>query len=222
MQEKRLFKLGSVSLIIAGVLVALTIPLIPLIIPSLAPSSARAGLVSLQSQGVIYATTWVFYLVSDLLFGVAFFALYQATKQQGVGIAKIAVGLNTVFVALDVGLDIPLRLWLIALSSSYAATSSSQTVSSADFAITLSNQVALFATLFQFVALILASFLLRKNSSFGNRPAYFGYATGIVALLFIPTFIAGSMLSGLFNIVGFALLVVWSILVGTKLRKLSR
>jgi len=196
--------------------------LIPLIIPSLAPSSTQAGLVALESQGATYAATWILYLVSDVLYLVAFFGLYYALRQFGVGLAKAAVALNTAFVALDVGLDIPLRLWLIGLSNSYAASASNaQMVSSASFAFTASNQVAVIATAFQFVALILVSILMRRSPQFGRRPFYLGTVTGVLALLFIPAFAVGSQLAGLFNIVGFIFLVVWSVLSGAKLRKLS-
>ena len=178
---------------------------------------------SLESQGLIYGTTWALYLVSDVLYLVAFFALYYALRQQGGGTAKAAVVLNTAFVAVDVAVDIPLRLWLIVLSNSYAAApnNAQQILASADFAISASNQIALVATLLQFTALILVSYLMRKSAPFGKRSGYLGIATGIVALLFIPAFIAGTQLSGLFNIAGFVLLVAWSLLVGTKLRKLS-
>lgn len=60
---------------------------------------------------------------------------------------------------------------------------------------------------------------MTKNPHFGMRLAYIGIATGIVALLFIPAFIAGTQLAGLFNIGGFVLLAVWSIMVGIKLRR---
>ncbi len=178
---------------------------------------------ALESQGLIYGTTWALYLVSDILYLVAFFALYHALRRQGGGTAKAAVVLNTAFVVVDVAVDIPLRLWLILLSNSYvtATNNTQQLLGSADFAISASNQVALVATLLQFAALILVSYLMRKNSLFGKRSAYLGFATGIVALLFVPAFIAGTQLSGLFNIVGFVLLVAWSVLVGTKLRKIS-
>ena len=200
---------------------ALTLPLIPLIIPSLAPTSPQAGLVALESEGLIYGTTWILYLVSDFLYLVAFFGLFYALRQFGSGLAKAAVTLNTAFVALDVGLDIPLRLWMILLSNSYAASTVNNPpeISSAAFAISASNNVALVATLFQFVALMVVSYLMSKSNSFGRRTAYIGYATGILALLFIPAFVAGSQASGLFNIAGFALLAVWSILAGVKLRK---
>jgi hypothetical protein len=198
--------------------------LIPLIIPSLAPTSALAGLQALQSEGLIYGTTWILYLVSDLLYLVAFFGLFYALRQSGSGLAKAAVTLNTAFVALDVGLDIPLRLWLILLSNSYVTSTVNlpPEIASASFAISASNEVAIVATLFQFVALVIVSFLMTKNSSFGRRNAYLGFATGIVALLFIPAFIAGSQLSGIFNIVGFLLLFFWSVLSGLRLRKLSK
>jgi hypothetical protein len=223
-EEKRLLRLGGTSIILAGILVAATLPLIPLIIPSLAPTSTQAGLVALESQGLIYGVTWVLYLVSDLLFLVVFFALYRALGPVRAVAAKVALVMNTIFVIVDVGLDIPLRLWLILLSSAYGAapTNAQQTLNSASFAISASNQVALVVTFLQFGALIMASYLMRKSPSFGGRPAYLGFATGIVAMLFIPAFLAGSMLSGLFNIVGFVLLFFWSVVVGLKLRKLSK
>jgi hypothetical protein len=210
-------------MIIAGILVAATLPLIPMIIPSLAPSSAQAGLVSLESQGLVYAVTWVLYLVSDIFYLVAFFGLYYALKQSGLTSAKVFVVLNTVFVVIDVGVDIPLRLWLLLLSSSYASATSNaqQILNSANFAILASNPVALVATLFQFTALIIASYLMVRSSFFGKRVGYLGIATGIVALLFIPAFVVSMMLAGLFNIAGFVLLVVWSVLAGVRLRKLS-
>jgi hypothetical protein len=169
----KLRKLGPASLIVAGLLVLATIPLIPLIIPSLAPASAQAGLVALESEGLLYEATWVLYLVSDLIFLVAFFALYYVLRPISARTAKVAVGLNTVFVVIDVALDIPLRLWLILLSNAYASSSGtpSQIVATADFAISGSNQVALVATLFQFTALILVSYLMAKAPAFGKPVA---------------------------------------------------
>ncbi len=218
----RLRKLGTASLIVAGLLVLATIPLIPQIIPSLAPTSAQAGLAALESEGLLYGATWVLYLVSDLLYLVAFFALYYVLRPISVGTAKIVVSMNTVFVVIDVALDIPLRLWLILLSNSYASAPSNaqQIIAAADFAISASNQVALVATLFQFVALILVSYLMAKAPAFGKRVAYIGVAAGIVSLLFIPAFLSGvQQLAGLFNIGGFVLLVAWSLLAGLKLRR---
>jgi hypothetical protein len=123
-----------------------------------------------------------------------------------------------------VGLDIPLRLSLVGLSNSYAAAKSSSILSSAQSTIDASNAVALVATAFQFLAVILGSYVMRKNVSPGFKKGTwpFGLATGIVSLLFIPAFLAGSMLSGLFNLVGFALLVIWSILVGLSLRSVPK
>jgi hypothetical protein len=80
--------------------------------------------------------------------------------------------------------------------------------------------IALVATLFQFTALIIASYLMIRSSLFGKRVGYLGVSTGIVALLFIPAFVVSMMFAGLFNISGFVLLVVWSILAGVRLRKL--
>jgi hypothetical protein len=50
---------------------------------------------------------------------------------------------------------------------------------------------------------------------------YIGIISGVLGILFIPTFAVGSMLSGLFNIGGFVFLVIWSILVGYKLYRLG-
>ena len=106
------------------------------------------------------------YLVSDILYGIAFFSLYHALKQLSVNLARIFFTLNTIFVIVDVAVDIPLRLYLIELSSSYATGGNArQIVSSANTVISTSNDVALVATFFQFLALIVASY-------FGEEPHF--------------------------------------------------
>jgi len=224
LQERRILRTGGASVILAGVLVLATIPLIPVLIPSLNPPSTQAGLQALQTQGTLYSITWALYLVSDLLYLIGFFALYSALKPVARALVSAAVVLNTGFVALDVGLDIPLRLSLVGLSSSYASAQAGQQagfVAAAQQALDQSNVVALAATLLQFLALILASYSLLKRPEFRKRFAYVGFACGLVALLFIPAFLAQSQLAGLFNIAGFLLLVVWSLGVGSTLYRLG-
>jgi len=60
-----------------------------------------------------------------------------------------------------------------------------------------------------------------KSQTFKKSAAYVGIVSGVLGLLFIPAFSVGSMLSGLFNIGGFVFLVIWSILAGYRLYKLS-
>lgn len=220
--KKGLFRAGALSMVAAGILVLATLPLIPILIPTLAPSTTQSGLQSLQSQGLLYETLWGLYLVSDILYLIAFPALYFALKYVKRGVVLAAVMFNVVFVAIDVGLDIPLRLSLVGLSNSYAAASGNQLVSilmSAQSTLDLSKIAALAATFFQFSAVILASYPMPKSLAFQKGPAYLGAVTGVVSLLFIPAFLLGSQLAGLFNIAGFALLVIWSLLVGNRLRR---
>jgi hypothetical protein len=47
-------------MVLAGLLVLATVPLIPLLVPSLAPSSVEAGVQSIQSQALRYNVTWSF------------------------------------------------------------------------------------------------------------------------------------------------------------------
>ncbi len=224
--RRRMYRTAAAAMIAAGLLVLATIPLIPILLPSLAPSTTQSGLEALQSQGFLYATTWVLYLISDLLFLLVFFALYSALKSISRIPMLIAVIFNTAFVVVDVAVDIPLRLLLIGLSNSYAAAQNGaqQTayLAAAQSNIGASNVVALVATFFQFSAIILASYVMRKSSSFGKGASYVGIICGALALLFIPTFAAGSQLSGLFNIAGFVFLVIWCLISGNALRKLGR
>jgi len=85
----------------------------------------------------------------------------------------------------------------------------------------LANLTALVATFLQFSAIILASYAMLKSQTFKKSLGYIGILSGVLGLLFIPTFAMGSMPSGLFNIGGFIFLVVWSLLVGLKLYKLG-
>ncbi len=218
------YRAGAVSIIIAGILVLITLPLIPVLIPSLAPSSVQSGLTSIQSQSLLFEATWGIYLVSDLLYLIAFPALYFALRQANRTVTLIAAIFNVVFVAVDVGVDIPLRFSLIGLSNSYSSTNgASQTayLATGQLTMDLANLTALVATFLQFSAIILVSYVMLESHTFKTSAAYVGMVSGILGLLFIPTFSVGSMLSGLFNIGGFVFLVIWSILVGYRLYRLS-
>ncbi len=218
------YRAGAISIIVAGILVLITLPLIPLLIPSLGPSSVQSGLISIQSQSLLFGTTWGIYLVSDLLYLIAFPALYFALRQANRTVTLIAAIFNMVFVAVDVGVDIPLRLSLIGLSNSYVSTSSDNQaayLATGQLTMDLANLTALVATFLQFSAIILVSYAILKSQTFKKSTGYAGIVSGVLGLLFIPTFVVGSMLSGIFNIGGFVFLVTWSILVGYKLYKLS-
>jgi hypothetical protein len=115
--RRRLYRLSAFGMVAAGLLVLMTIPLIPVLLPSLAPASTQSGLEALQSQGLLYATTWILYLISDLLFLLVLFGLYSALKDASRSPTIVAVIFNIVFVALDVAINIPLRLLLIGLSN---------------------------------------------------------------------------------------------------------
>jgi hypothetical protein len=211
-------------MVLAGILVLATVPLIPALIPSLAPATVQAGLESLQTQGALYTAVWVLYLVSDLFFLVAFFGLRKALTKMSGSVVLLMVGLNTLFVVLDVVLDIPLRLYLVVLSNAYYAQGADQAgiLASAQFTVQASNLVALVATVCQFAAVIIAGYLMTRSGSFRRGVGYLGILAGLVAILFVPAFVAGSQLAGLFNLAGFVLLGVWSILAGLKLRGLLK
>src|SRR2546425_4800403 len=110
------YRAGGISIIIAGILVLITIPLIPPLIPSLAPSSVQSGLTSIQSQSLLFGITWGIYLVSDLLYLIAFPALYFTLRQANRTVTLIAALFNMVFVAVRVRVFISLLLFLLYLS----------------------------------------------------------------------------------------------------------
>lgn len=210
-------------MIVAGLLVLVTLPLIPILIPSLAPASVQAGLESIHSQSLLYGTTWGLYMVSDLLFLIPFPALYVVLRRHNRATTLIALIFNSLFVTIDVGVDIPLRLSLIGLSNSNASANPAQQMAylaTAQLAMDLANITALAATFVQFSAVILVSYAMLRDTRFRRSGAYVGVVGGILALLFIPTFVLGSQLSGLFNLGGFVFLVIWSVMVGWTLYRL--
>lgn len=220
------YKTSGISLIIAGILVLLTLPLIPILIPSLAPATPQAGLQSLQTQGTLFGVTWGLYLVSDLLYLIAIPALYLVLRQVNRAALLIAVIFNTIFVAIDIGVNIPLNLSLVKLSGAYAtaqnATQRTAIVATAQLTLNVAGVTTLIATFLQFAAIILISYTMLKGGVFKKSSSYIGIVCGILALLFIPAITLGSMmLAGLFNIGGFVLLVIWSIIVGYKIFKLG-
>src|SRR3989442_1130476 len=130
--------------------------------------------------------------------------LYQAG-----GIGMIAAGLLVL-----------VTLPLICLSNSYASANpagQAAYVATAQLAMDLANITALIATFVQFAAVILVSYALLRDTRFRRSAAYVGMACGILALQFIPTFVLGSQLSGLFNLGGFLFLVIWSVMAGWTL-----
>ena len=218
-----LYRAGGIALIVAGILVLVTLPIIPMIIPSLAPASVPAGLDSIHSQGVLYGATWGLYLVSDLLYLIPFVTLSVVLRPHHRVAAKIALVFNSLFVTIDVAVDIPLRLSLISLSNAYTAANPAgqgACIATAQLAMDLANITALIATFVQFSAVILVSYAMLRETPFRRSAAYVGIVGGIVALLFIPTFVLGSPLSGLFNLAGFVLLFIWSVMVGWTLYRL--
>jgi hypothetical protein len=113
--------------------------------------------------------TWGIYLVSDLLYLIAFPALYFALRQANRTVTLIAAIFNMVFVAVDVGVDIPLRLSLIGLSNSYALTNGDTQAAyfaTGQLTMDLANLTALVATFLQFSAIILASYAMLKSETF--------------------------------------------------------
>lgn len=218
------YRAGGLAIIAAGILVLATLPLIPLLIPSLAPSSVASGIQSIQSQGFLLGVTWGLLLASDLLYLIPFPILYAVLRQVNRTGALVAVVFNTVFVAVDVSVDIPLRFSLIGLSNSYMSAQSAMQASYlpvAQLAMDTSNVAALIGTFLQYSAVILASTAMLRSTTFGRRRGYVGIVSGILGLLFIPTFPLSPMIAGPFNIGGSVFLVIWSLLVGYRLYKMT-
>src|SRR6266571_4168338 len=152
------------------------------LIPSLAPSSVQSGLTSIQSQSLLFGMTWGIYLVSDLLYLIAFPALYFALRQANRTVTLIAAIFNMVFVAVDVGVDIPLRLSLIGLSNAYLSTNGDARaayLATGQLTMDLANLTALVATFLQFSAIVLASYAMLQSQTFKKSAAYIGMASGV-------------------------------------------
>src|SRR5207245_6597880 len=112
---------------------------------------------------------------------------------------------TAMFVTIDVGVDIPTRLALISLSNSYTSSSGAQQaayLATGSLTMDFANLTALVATFLQFLAVIIVSYAMLREPAFGKRSGYVGIGAGILGLLFIPAFIVGTQLSGLFNIGG--------------------
>src|SRR3989442_2327003 len=134
-----------------------------MIVPSLAPVSVPAGLDSIHSQSVLYGATWDLYLVSDLLYLIPFAARYVVLRLHHRVAALIALVFNSLFVTIDVAVDIPLRLSLISLSNAYTAANpagQSACIATAPLAMELANITAPIATVRQFSAVIPLSYAM--------------------------------------------------------------
>ena len=65
------------------------------------------------------------------------------------------------------------------------------------------------------------SYAMLHSTTFKRGTAYIGIVARVLGLLFAPTFLIGSMISGIFNLGGFVFLVIWSFLAGRTLYKLA-
>src|SRR5712692_3678385 len=175
---------GGIGMVAAGLLVLATLPLIPVLIPSLAPASVQAGLESIHSQSLLFGAMWGLYLVSDLLYLIPFPALSVVLRQHSRAATLIALIFNSLFVTIDVAVDIPFRLSLIGLSSSFASANpagQAAYVATAQLAMDLANITALVATFVQFAAVILVSYAMLRDTRFRRSTAYVGIVSGILA-----------------------------------------
>jgi hypothetical protein len=163
--------------------------------------------------------------LTDFLYALIAFSLYQALKGINRDAMVVATGLKWLFVVLELAIAWPNYVVLLTLSESYAAATTdlqrASYVASANYATAMLNsKLGFYSILVPALGTLLIGLVMRKGI-FNKATAYLGVVAGVLGIvsvvgpLFVsaldPTIILTSLLT-----------TVWFLLVGLRLYKIGR
>ena len=223
-QWKWIYRLGAISAfaLVIGYLIitALFIPVYPF------PDEGQAMLEYLNGKTSVWWAIIGVSALTDFLYALIAFSLYQALKGINRDAMLVAAGLKMLFAVLELAITWPTYVGLITLSGGYAAaTADAQRaayVATANYATGVLNStlLAVYAILIPALGTLLIGLVMRKGI-FSKSTAYLGVVTGVLGIvsvvgpLFVstldPTIIVASLLT-----------TVWFLLVGFRLYRLGQ
>lgn len=223
-QWKGIYRLGALAafaLVIGYIfIIMLYIPVFPF------PDEGQAMLEYLNGKTAVWWAIIGVSALTDFLYALIAFSLYQALKGINRPTMVVATGLKWLFVVLELAITWPNYAVLFTSSYGYAAATTdiqrTAYIASANYATTVINStlMAVYAILIPALGTLLIGLVMRKGI-FNKVTAYLGVITGILGVvsvvgpLFIsalePTIILTSLLTA-----------VWFLLVGLRLFKLGQ
>ena len=200
---KRLYRAGGFSLILAGILFIVNLPLLLIVGPP--PTSGEAALAIVAAQNLLFRTSNGIFIASGIVFIPAVLALYLALKELDREYALIASGLAAV--------AIPIFQTTNMLNYSITGVNNAAV---AGLVLGVSRAGDTISVLLFSIAVLIWGVIMRKGV-FSKGAAYLGVLTGVVGIISsIPIPAIG--LIGLFSLVLFA---IWFLAIGSKLYKLG-
>jgi hypothetical protein len=187
---KPFLRAGGIVTILLGVLFiaagAISGPAISL---AFAPTT-QATLRALNSNALSWEAIWIIGGVADVLLLVIFTAFYFALRRANPGLTTIGLIMTIISVAVDLATEIPMRLVVVGLGSSYASASSEAQqaayLATAEMAQNASNATGTISTFLLSAATILMGYAMLRSSTFRRATAYLGILSGILTLPAIP------------------------------------
>lgn len=223
MQMKRLYQAGGISAILLGV--SYIVITLLYVIGGALPGGAEAWLKHLAAHSGEWRAILALSVLTDFLFIPVMWALYNLLKEVNKNAVLAGAGFVGLFVVLDLAVTWPNYASLISLGGQYAAAvdhnQAALLVAPANYAVGVlsSGLFGVYAILVPALGIfILGPVMLKGN--FGKAAAYIGIITGILGIVSVigPVFIAAL---GMAAVITSVFTIVWVLLVGFKLLKLS-
>jgi hypothetical protein len=220
---KGMYRLGAIAAfaLVIGylIIIALYIPVYPF------PDTGQAMLEYLNGKSSVWWAIIGVSALTDFLYALIAFALYQALKGINRDAMVVATGLKWLFVVLELAIAWPNYVVLLTLSEGYAAATTdlqrASYVAAANYATAMLNsKLGFYSILVPALGTLLIGLVMRKGI-FNKATAYLGVVAGVLGIvsvvgpLFVsaldPTIILTSLLT-----------TVWFLLIGLKLYNLGR
>jgi hypothetical protein len=219
-----IFRAGAISAfaLVIGylVIIALYIPVFPF------PNEGQAMLEYLNGKTAVWWAIIYLSALTDFLYALIAFSLYQALKGINRNVMVIAVGLKWLFVVLELATGWPNYATLITLSKSYAAASSelqrAAYIAAANYSTAMLNSTILkvYAILVPALGTLLIGLVMRKGI-FNKATAYLGIVAGVLGIVSVVGPLFTNALDATIILTSF-LSMVWFFLVGLRLFKIRR
>jgi hypothetical protein len=223
-QWKRMYWLGAISafaLVIGYIIItALYVTVVPF------PDKGQAMLEYLNGKTSVWWAIIGLSVMTDFLYALIAFSLYQALKSINQDVMVVATGFMWSFVILELAITWPNYATLITLSEGYAsATTEIQRatyIAAANYSTIILNSIVLkiYAILIPALGTLLIGLVMRKGI-FSKSVAYLGIVTGFLGIVSVVGPFFTSALDRTIILTSL-LTTVWFLLVGIRLYRLGK
>lgn len=223
-QWKGMYRLGAISSFALVIGYIVIIGLYLLVYPF--PDEAQAMLEYLNGKTSVWWAIIGVSVVTDFLYALIAFSLYQALKGIARNTMVVATGFKWLFVVLELAIGWTNFAVLITLSAGYAAATTdvqrAAYIASANYATTVLNSTLseVYSILVPALGTLLIGLVMRKGL-FNKGTAYLGVVVGVLGIVSV----VGPLFTSALNptiILTSLLTTVWFLLIGIRLYRLGQ